>query len=63
MLDWIAQVHGKIWCSPQILYDLVSAFYVLLRPQKNYCGFGIHQTVPNVKDIIPSAAERTIFYA
>ena len=40
ILDWIFQVRDKQWCDAQVMDDLLTAFYEILDPQKNYCSFG-----------------------
>ena len=40
ILDWVFQIRDKQWCDAQILDDMLTAFYEILDPQKNYCSFG-----------------------
>jgi len=40
MLDWIFQICNKEWGTPQVVYDLLTAFEEILEPQSNYCSFG-----------------------
>jgi hypothetical protein len=40
MLDWIFQLCGKTWMTPDDLGHLVQALDDVLRPQANLCSFG-----------------------
>ena len=44
ILDRIFQIHNKLWATPQIIHDLLSAFDDLLNPQKVYCPSGVSKT-------------------
>lgn len=39
-LDWIFQVAGKMWASPEVLGNLILALDELLAPQSTLCSFG-----------------------
>jgi hypothetical protein len=41
VLDVIAQISHKSWCSESILANLIWALDDCLGLQQNYCGFGI----------------------
>lgn len=40
VLDWIAQVAGKIWATDAVVADLVRALDDVLALQENLCGSG-----------------------
>jgi hypothetical protein len=37
--DWIFQVSGKVWATPEILGNLVVVLDHILDPQANFCSF------------------------
>jgi hypothetical protein len=41
VLDWLAQVAGKTWATPEVLAGLVHALDDVLALQTNLCGSGI----------------------
>lgn len=43
ILDWLFQVAGKSWATPQVLADLVEALDEVLDPQANFCSDGEEQ--------------------
>lgn len=43
ILDWLAQVAGKSWATPDMLGWLLLALNELLSLQGNYCGCGIER--------------------
>jgi hypothetical protein len=45
VLDWIAQVEGKVWATPSDVGYLVAAICDLLNPQANLCSFGEPTTI------------------
>ena len=40
VLDWIAQINGKIWGTPKVVGDLVRLLDAVLDLQGNYCSGG-----------------------
>lgn len=40
ILDWIFQLHCKIWMTDEAMRDLLEALRFLLNPQANYCSCG-----------------------
>ncbi len=40
ILDWIFQIQGKTWATPQVMYDLLKAIHILIHPQQNICSWG-----------------------
>lgn len=42
--DWIFQINGKIWCTPKVMKDFVSAIEEILDPQENVCSWGMKPT-------------------
>ncbi|MBV2182053.1 MAG: hypothetical protein KUL86_12590 [Castellaniella sp.] len=48
VLDWIFQLHGKLWMSPKSMHDLLSALSDILEPQANYCSMGQDQPADGV---------------
>lgn len=42
-LDWIFQLHGKTWMSPQDCSDLIETLRVLVNPQATLCSCGIER--------------------
>jgi hypothetical protein len=47
MMDLIFQIRQKLWTTPEVLYDLLEAFYDLFEPQGNLCSFGKNKTLPS----------------
>jgi hypothetical protein len=43
VLDWIAQVSAKYWCTPERMGYLVQALDDILELQQNYCGWGLQR--------------------
>lgn len=46
MNDWIFQLAGKTWVTPDDLGNLVLAFDDIFTPQSTMCGQGIDQRLP-----------------
>ncbi len=42
-LDWIAQVAGKTWATPEIVGGLVRAMDRIIRFQASLCGMGVER--------------------
>jgi len=40
VLDWLAQLRGKLWCSEQDFVDLFDALNYLIRFQQRMCSNG-----------------------
>jgi hypothetical protein len=40
MLDWIMQVQGKMWATPECVAGLVAAFNDIFHPQATLCSGG-----------------------
>ncbi|MBD2110152.1 hypothetical protein [Nodosilinea sp. FACHB-13] len=57
MLDWIFQVRNKQWGTPQVLFDLITAFEEILKPQSNYCSFGVDKRA-NGSELAKSFAKK-----
>jgi hypothetical protein len=51
VLDWIMQVAGKNWATPQVMYDLIRAIDDLLHLQSNYCSWGEERN-PDVYEVL-----------
>jgi hypothetical protein len=49
VLDWIFQIHDKLWCRPQDRVDLLNALNWLLHPQANLCSWGEERGPIDVK--------------
>lgn len=43
VLDWIAQVEGKMWATDRILAGLVRALDLVLSLQPTLCSFGVER--------------------
>jgi hypothetical protein len=43
LLDWIFQVRGKEWATPQILAEFLEAIQFLLSPQAHFGSQGMSQ--------------------
>lgn len=52
VLDWIFQVAGKSWLTPDDLCDLINAFRVLLNPQARLCSGGWDQGTIDVDAVL-----------
>ena len=48
VLDWIAQISKKTWCTEKILANLVWALDDILDLQQNYCSFGIERKLTGI---------------
>jgi len=46
VLDWIAQVSHKTWCSSEMLANLIWALDDILELQHKYCGCGAELKSP-----------------
>ena len=55
VLDWIAQVCGKIWCDAECAGHLVKAIDELLSLQSTCCGCGVDKEF-NVGNIIGASS-------
>jgi hypothetical protein len=63
MLDWIFQIAGKTWGTPEVVAGLVQAFQDLLHPQSTLCSFGVERGPIRVRDRIASLRRlRQLFY-
>ena len=51
ILDWIFQIRGKTWATPQVMHDLLKAIQILIHPQQNVCSWGKDRRV-NAAEII-----------
>jgi hypothetical protein len=51
MLDWIFQIREKVWATPAVMTDLLSAFEALFSPQANLCGGGGTGTIDAEKHL------------
>ena len=40
MLDWIFQIRGKVWMSPEAMADFLGAIDDILAPQERLCSWG-----------------------
>jgi hypothetical protein len=49
VLDWIAQVQGKAWATPQVVGELVQALCELLDPQATMCSMGKSGSIASSK--------------
>lgn len=58
-LDWIAQVAGKTWSTPDTIGYLVLALDDLLELQENLCGGGLNRTLDKARiaALVRQAAE------
>jgi hypothetical protein len=45
VLNWIMQVQTKVWATPPVMGDLVTALADLLTPQATLCSFGRSLTI------------------
>ena len=45
LLDWIFQIEGKSWTTPQVLSDLLHAFSDIFDPQANLCSGGASKRI------------------
>ena len=43
MLDWIFQVRGKSWCTPEAMAALLEALDEILDPQSGMCRDGVER--------------------
>lgn len=58
MLDWIFQIHRKVWATPQVMADLVQALKDIFDPQANLCSFGIDERIENPKEFLRQRIRR-----
>jgi hypothetical protein len=49
VLDWIGQLHKKVWTTPADIGDLVHAFNDLFDLQATRCSFGVERSRPRGK--------------
>jgi hypothetical protein len=58
MLDWIMQVAGKSWATPEIVAGLVQAFADILDPQRHLCSGGASRllTESRIRDLVKQFA-------
>src|SRR2546425_321982 len=47
MLDWLSQIQGKAWATPQVRADLHDALDDLFDPQANLCSDGRAKQIEN----------------
>jgi hypothetical protein len=52
VLDWIAQVAGKLWATAADVGDLVRALDDVLGLQANICGAGKEHVIVDVRAVI-----------
>jgi len=52
ILDWIAQIGHKIWCSNELLGNFCNLLDAALGLQKNFCGFGKDRKPKNVSKLL-----------
>jgi hypothetical protein len=53
-MDWIFQIAGKNWATPEVLGHLIQALDDLLEPQANLCSFGHRKTMDVRKHLCTS---------
>ena len=46
VLDWIAQIDGKAWGTPEVVGHLAAALCALLSPQATLCSSGEASEIP-----------------
>ena len=51
ILNWIFQIRGKTWATPEVMYDLLTAIRVLIHPQQNVCSWGKDRRI-NVAEVV-----------
>ena len=39
-LDWIFQWYGKVWCTPECMYNLLTIIEHTIHPQARLCSMG-----------------------
>ena len=44
LLDWIFQLHGKAWVSPEVMFDFLTLVQVHIAPQSTMCSMGVEKT-------------------
>ena len=54
MLDWIFQVAGHTWATPEIVGQLVVALNDLLGPQENPCSDGRALEISDLRKVLRS---------
>jgi hypothetical protein len=57
-LDWIMQVAGKPWGTPQVVGDLALAINTVMIPQENLCSFGHNLTITNPRRFLRDCFKR-----
>jgi hypothetical protein len=65
VLDWIAQVEGKVWATPSDVGYLVAALCDLLNPQANLCSLGEPTTIEageHLRELVLRNEQRTLTY-
>jgi len=50
LLDWIFQLSGKVWCTPEVMEEYLLALRDLFEPQANLCSFGTDSKIIPDKD-------------
>jgi hypothetical protein len=60
VLDWIAQVQGKAWATPEVTGQLVAALCDLLSPQTRLCPGGMGRRCDPAEDISQVLRENEI---
>lgn len=61
VLDWVVQVAGKTWATPEVVAGLVRALDDVLYPQSTICGSGVGKslTAAAVRKRVVSLVERS----
>ena len=61
LLDWLFQIQGKNWCSPELIFDLMTFFDDLIvgGVQGKFCPCGEDQKV-NWAEILVAYHERKV---
>lgn len=44
ILDWIFQINGKTWTTPETMKDLLDLIEEVLNPQAYFCSWGTEQS-------------------